>query len=190
MFKFVVSTSHFEEKYYRNIIIGDELSRKVSIDVPIKFLSTLLVKGLENLKINQYRYEYGSDEFNISVKIKKSEKKLDLQLGPTFNYKKEHELFLSLHSESKFRIMLQFEVVFASLCKFDQPSIIVYPGRPLNDSGSGNELNLKGIKLKSIACSPRYSTTDHCIKESIKRIFSSGLFWAVGAAEKRKAKLP
>ena len=32
----------------------------------------------------------------------------------------------------------------------------------------------------------RYSTTDHCIQESVKRIFSSGLFWAVGAAEKKE----
>ena len=32
---------------------------------------------------------------------------------------------------------------------------------------------------------PRYSTTDHWIQESIKRILNSGLFWAVGAAEKK-----
>ena len=32
---------------------------------------------------------------------------------------------------------------------------------------------------------PRYSTTDHWIQESIKRIINSGLFWAVGAAEKK-----
>ena len=32
---------------------------------------------------------------------------------------------------------------------------------------------------------PRYSTTDHWILESIKRILNSGLFWAVGAAEKK-----
>ena len=28
-------------------------------------------------------------------------------------------------------------------------------------------------------------TTDHRIQESIKRIFNSGLFWAVGAADKK-----
>ena len=33
---------------------------------------------------------------------------------------------------------------------------------------------------------PRYSTTDHWIQEYIKRIFNSGLFWAVGAAERKK----
>ena len=33
-----------------------------------------------------------------------------------------------------------------------------------------------------MAWAPRYGTTDHWIQESIKRIFSSGLFWAVGAA--------
>ena len=34
---------------------------------------------------------------------------------------------------------------------------------------------------------PRYSTTDHWIQEYnyIKRIFNSGLFWAVGAAERK-----
>ena len=32
---------------------------------------------------------------------------------------------------------------------------------------------------------PRYSTRDHWIQESIKRIFNSGLFWAVRAAEKK-----
>ena len=32
---------------------------------------------------------------------------------------------------------------------------------------------------------PSY-TTDYWIQESIKRIFNSGLFWAVGAAEKKK----
>ena len=38
---------------------------------------------------------------------------------------------------------------------------------------------------------PRYRTTDHWIQESIKRICNSGLFWAIGAAEKKKtSKLP
>ena len=32
---------------------------------------------------------------------------------------------------------------------------------------------------------PKYNTTDHWIQESIKRIFNSGLFRAVGAAEKK-----
>ena len=32
---------------------------------------------------------------------------------------------------------------------------------------------------------PRYSITDHWIQESKKWIFDSGLFWAVGAAEKQ-----
>ena len=41
---------------------------------------------------------------------------------------------------------------------------------------------------------PRYSTTDDRIQESIKQIINSGLFWVVGAAEKKnlvinKAKL-
>ena len=31
---------------------------------------------------------------------------------------------------------------------------------------------------------PKYSTTDHWIQESIKGIFNFGLFWAVGTAEK------
>ena len=48
MFKFVVSTEHFTENYDRNITVGNpsnELPRNISIDVPIKFLSTLIVKG-------------------------------------------------------------------------------------------------------------------------------------------------
>ena len=47
IFKFVVSTSNFEENYDRNIIVGDEgeLPRNISINVPLKFLSTLIVKG-------------------------------------------------------------------------------------------------------------------------------------------------
>ena len=36
-----------------------------------------------------------------------------------------------------------------------------------------------------IAYGPRYSNTDYWTQESIKRIFNSGLFWAVGAAEKK-----
>jgi hypothetical protein len=32
---------------------------------------------------------------------------------------------------------------------------------------------------------PRYGTTDHWIQESIKRLFNSGLFWPVRAAEKK-----
>ena len=32
---------------------------------------------------------------------------------------------------------------------------------------------------------PRYSTTDDWIQESIKQIINSGLFWVVGAAEKK-----
>ena len=32
---------------------------------------------------------------------------------------------------------------------------------------------------------PRYSTTDHWTQESVKRIFNSELFCAVGAAEKK-----
>ena len=42
---FVISTSNFNETYERNILIGEELPRNVSIDVPLKFMSTLLLKG-------------------------------------------------------------------------------------------------------------------------------------------------
>jgi hypothetical protein len=38
---------------------------------------------------------------------------------------------------------------------------------------------------RELGKNPRYSTRDHWIQESIKRIFNSGLFWAVGAAEKK-----
>ena len=39
--------------------------------------------------------------------------------------------------------------------------------------------------LRPKGSNPRYSTKDHWIQESIKRIFNSGLFWAVRAAEKK-----
>ena len=43
---------------------------------------------------------------------------------------------------------------------------------------------LSGCPAKA-AVALRHSTTDHWIQESIKRIFSPGLFWAVGSAEKK-----
>ena len=44
------------------------------------------------------------------------------------------------------------------------------------------------VSLKiGLAYTPRYSTTDHWIKESIKRIFSS---WLLGLQREKKAKLP
>ena len=45
MKSFVINTEHFNETYDRNISVGDESPRNISIDVPLKFLSTLLVKG-------------------------------------------------------------------------------------------------------------------------------------------------
>ena len=108
-----------------------------------------MFKGLGKLRINHYLYNYGSAEADLEVKIMKQERKLVLKFGPEFNYEKKHELFLSLHSQSKFRIFLHFNVVVVkSQCNFDEPSII-YPARPLNDSQPGNEFNLKGIKIFS-----------------------------------------
>ena len=49
---------------------------------------------------------------------------------------------------------------------------------------------LQALQILKQCFKPRYSTTDHWIQESIKRIINSGLFWAVGAAEKKKSKLP
>ena len=45
MSSFVISTEHLNETYGRNISVGDELPRNISIDVPLNFLATLLVKG-------------------------------------------------------------------------------------------------------------------------------------------------
>jgi len=39
---------------------------------------------------------------------------------------------------------------------------------------------------RTLNIAPRYSTTDHWIQESIKRIFSSGLFWAVGGCREKQ----
>ena len=46
MSRFVISTSNFDEKYERKILVCDELPRNISIYVPLMFLSTLLVKGI------------------------------------------------------------------------------------------------------------------------------------------------
>ena len=107
-----------------------------------------MVKGLKKLKIDDYKYKYGSPKEDLNVTIMKKEQKLGLQMGPKFNYnpKDDHELFLSLHSESKFKIMLHFNVI-KSLCKFDRPSAIIYPAKSLNDSEPGSKFNLKGIKI-------------------------------------------
>ena len=45
MYKFVVSTTLFDEKYEREIFVDDASTTNVSIDVPLKFMSTLLVRG-------------------------------------------------------------------------------------------------------------------------------------------------
>ena len=42
-----------------------------------------------------------------------------------------------------------------------------------------------GYLTENLLHTPKYSTTDHWIQESIKQIINSGLFWAVGAAEKK-----
>ena len=110
----------------------------------------LLLKGLKNLKIDDYMYNYGSKYSDLFVEVKKKEQKLGLQLGPQFNYKKDHDLFISLHSQSKFKIILHFNVS-ENHCKIDQSSII-YPARLLNDSEYGYEFNLKGIKSLYIIC--------------------------------------
>ena len=49
-----------------------------------------------------------------------------------------------------------------------------------------NSLNQIGFRTADMPLlGPRYSNRDNWIQESIKRIiFNSGLFWAVGAAEK------
>ena len=52
--------------------------------------------------------------------------------------------------------------------------------------GGSENLEVEG----SQAVIPRYSIRDHWIQESIKQIFNYGLFWAVGAAERKKSKLP
>ena len=43
---------------------------------------------------------------------------------------------------------------------------------------------LQALQILKQCFKPRYSTTDHWIQESIKRIINSGLFWAVGAEKK------
>ena len=47
----------------------------------------------------------------MKIEIGVQEKKLYLELGPSFNYKKEHKLFISLHSESYEIVNLKFNVL-------------------------------------------------------------------------------
>ena len=62
--------------------------------------------------INLYtRYKYGKEKSDLKIEIGVQEKKLYLELGPSFNYKKEHKLFISLHSESYEIINLKFNVL-------------------------------------------------------------------------------
>ena len=77
------------------------------------FLSNLytVVTGLDNLKIDGYKYNYGSRQASLLVKIMKKEQKLDLQLGPKFNYLKDHELYF-IYLKSSFRIVLHFNVLY------------------------------------------------------------------------------
>ena len=127
MSRFVLSTENFNYLDTRNITVGDnnyDYGENISIDVPLMFSSTLLVKGLDNLKIN------GSTKTDLNVKIMKNGQKLNLQLGPKFNYKK-HELFLSLHSQSNITIILNF-----NLEKFK----LTYPAKHSTDSNDTYEI--------------------------------------------------
>ena len=131
MSKFVPSTENFNYLDTRNITVGDnnyDYGENISIDVPLKFISTLLVKGLDNLKIDDYKY--GSKKADLIVEMMKRGQKLNLQLGPKFNYKK-HELFLSLHSQSNITISLNF-----NLKKFK----LTYPAKHSTDSNDTYEI--------------------------------------------------
>ena len=57
------------------------------------------------------RYKYGKKKSDMKIEIGVQEKKLYLELGPSFNYKKEHKLFISLHSESYEIVNLKFNVL-------------------------------------------------------------------------------
>ena len=82
-----------------------------------------MVKGLEKLKID------GSSKADLDVEIMKKEQKLILQ---SVNYKKNHELYLSLHSEAKFRIVLHVNVLQLHL---------TYPARQSTDSNNTYEID-------------------------------------------------
>ena len=82
-----------------------------------------MVKGLEKLKID------GSSKADLDVEIMKKEQNLFL---PLVNYKKNHELYLSLHSEAKFRIVLHVNVLQLHL---------TYPARQSTDSNNTYEID-------------------------------------------------
>ena len=122
-----------------------------------------MVKGLERLKINDYPYKYSSQREDIIVEIMKKEQKLFLQLGPKFNYnpKENHELFLSLHSESNLRIVLHFNVLQLNLA---------YPARHSTDSNDTYEIDMRYGKLKPSSYYYKNSILDflfdyYCIRE-------------------------
>ena len=72
-----------------------------------------MLKGLENLKIDGVGYKYQNTD--LSVNFVKKEQKLDLRLGPKFNSKKAHLLFISLNSQSSFSIILNFDLLWSHL---------------------------------------------------------------------------
>jgi len=92
-------------------VTSDSSPQNVSFSISQRFLSYLLIKGIENLKIDDFRYKYGREKSDLKIEIGVQEKKLYLELGPSFNYKKEHKLFISLHSESYEIIILKFNVL-------------------------------------------------------------------------------
>ena len=49
---------------------------------------------------------------------------------------------------------------------------------PHNFADENKWWTFPGVELAIVRPSPRYSTTDHWIQESIKQIINSGLFWA------------
>ena len=69
-----------------------------------------------------------------------------------------------------------FQVQLNNGLKPPSDGALLFPSTPLHFAFCTNQ---------KVSFIPRYSATDHWIQESIKRIFNSGLYWAVGAAEKK-----
>ena len=88
------------------------------------------------------------------------------------------------NSESTYgqeKINKNFSVCHSYLIKNMRPSNLY--GRQAKKLDSSQNTTFS----RELRKNPRYSTRDHWIQESIKWIFNHGLFWAVGATEKKKS---
>jgi hypothetical protein len=92
---------------------GNSTCKFCCVEKSVKFFDKIVnkIKGTFWNIINlSNRYKYGKERSDLKIEIGVQKKKLYLELGPSFNYKKEHKLAISLHSESREIINLKFNI--------------------------------------------------------------------------------